>query len=93
MYMYIYTYLYLLSFNYIIFILIIVFLFIHVYSGGVDRLIRVEDLKSGMARDQVEVFRLLNIHLTNEVEGSAYNWVRPSLWTAVFGRLVTTKTN
>ena len=32
-----------------------------------------------------EVFRLLKLHMSNAVTGSAYNWVRPSLWSAVFG--------
>lgn len=32
-----------------------------------------------------EVFDLLKQQMTNIVNGSAYNWVRPSLWSAVFG--------
>jgi len=32
-----------------------------------------------------EVFDLLRQQVSNIVNGSAYNWVRPSLWSTVFG--------
>jgi len=35
-----------------------------------------------------EVFSLLKQQMTNIVNGSAYNWVRPSLWSTVFGSKV-----
>ena len=40
-----------------------------------------------LPEDYTEVFRLLNIQLTNITHGSAYNWVRPSIWSTVFGNL------
>lgn len=39
----------------------------------------------GIPLDHQEVFKLLKQHMENAVNGSAYNWVRPSLWSAVFG--------
>lgn len=41
-----------------------------------------------LPKEYKEVFRLLHIQLANTIAGSAFNWVRPSLWTAVFGRLL-----
>ncbi len=31
------------------------------------------------------IFDLLKSHLQNTINCSAYNWIRPSLWTAAFG--------
>lgn len=39
-------------------------------------------------KEHVEVFSLLKQHMSNAVNGSAYNWVRPSLWSTVFGRVL-----
>ena len=36
--------------------------------------------------DHKAVHDLLREHMANAVKGSAYNWVRPSLWAAVFGQ-------
>ena len=35
---------------------------------------------------QKEIFKLLKIHMSNTVENNAYNWIRPSLWSKMFGR-------
>lgn len=35
-----------------------------------------------------ELYRLLHLHMQNTVRGSGYNWVRPSLWSAVFGKVL-----
>jgi hypothetical protein len=35
----------------------------------------------------MEVYRLLFKHMGHAVSSSAYNWVRPSLWSAMFGKL------
>eukprot|EP00981_Chlorochromonas_danica_P004509 scaffold911_cov162-Ochromonas_danica.AAC.12 len=42
-----------------------------------------------LPRDQMEIFRLLREHMANAVNGSAYNWIRPSLWSALFGKVNT----
>lgn len=39
----------------------------------------------GIPEDHKNVFKLLALHLNNAVTGSEYNWVRPSLWSALFG--------
>lgn len=39
----------------------------------------------GIPLEHLEVYKLLKQHMENAVNGSAYNWIRPSLWTAVFG--------
>ena len=31
-----------------------------------------------------EIYNLLKEHLSNTIKWSAYNWVRPSLWSAMF---------
>ena len=36
--------------------------------------------------DHRMVFDLLKKHMSNAVTGSSFNWIRPSLWTAVFGQ-------
>jgi hypothetical protein len=38
------------------------------------------------------VFELLLMKAKCEVESSGYNWVRPTLWTAVFGGATKAKT-
>ena len=35
--------------------------------------------------EHLEVYSLLKQHMSNMVQGSAYNWVLPSLWSSVFG--------
>ena len=40
---------------------------------------------TSLPKDHVEVFRLLAGHLNNAVVGSEFNWVRPSLWSSLFG--------
>lgn len=42
-------------------------------------------------REQLEIYRLLHEHMSNTVEGSAYNWIRPSLWATMFGKAPSTK--
>ena len=42
-----------------------------------------------MSMEKTEILRLLREHMMNSVKGSAYNWIRPSLWKALFGSLVT----
>lgn len=44
-------------------------------------------LLTRLSKDQLEVLRLLREHMSNSVKGSAYNWIRPSLWSALFGKL------
>ena len=34
--------------------------------------------------NQAEIYKLLNAHITNTINVSAYNWIRPSLWSAMF---------
>lgn len=46
-----------------------------------------EDIYQGIHKNNIEIFRLVSIHLAHTIQGSAYNWVRPSLWTAIFGKL------
>jgi hypothetical protein len=41
-------------------------------------------------KEHVEVLGLLRAHMNNSIKGSAYNWIRPSLWTALFGKMSTT---
>ena len=41
-------------------------------------------LVSNLPANDQEVYRLLKLHMSNKVAGSAYNWVRPSLWSALF---------
>jgi hypothetical protein len=35
-------------------------------------------------RHDTEIYGLLKEHMTNTVKWSAYNWIRPSLWNAMF---------
>jgi len=51
-----------------------------------------KELKSynhGIPREQQDVLLYLKTHMENSVNGSAYNWVRPSLWSTVFGKVLT----
>eukprot|EP01038_Epipyxis_sp_PR26KG_P011762 gene11762-15739_t len=41
-----------------------------------------------MSKDQIEVFHLLHKHLSNTIRNSSYNWIRPSIWTAVQGKRI-----
>jgi DNA polymerase alpha subunit A len=41
--------------------------------------------RQSLPKDHVDVLELLGKHMKNAVEWSGYNWVRPSLWSAVFG--------
>lgn len=43
-----------------------------------------------LSPDDKEVFKLLHQHMTNSINGSAYNWIRPSLWTAILRRAAST---
>jgi len=43
------------------------------------------------SQDQ-EVFKALKAHMSNSIHASAYNWVRPSLWTSIFGKAPATVT-
>jgi hypothetical protein len=38
-----------------------------------------------LRKEYEEVLNLLKQHMSNAVKGSAYNWVRPSLWAVLFG--------
>lgn len=38
--------------------------------------------------EQLQLFSLLKQHMNNAINGSAYNWVLPGLWSTVFGGLV-----
>ena len=44
-------------------------------------------LSQNVSMEKGEIFRLLREHMINSVQGSAYNWIRPSLWKALFGTL------
>jgi hypothetical protein len=39
-----------------------------------------------------EVYRLLHHHVSNHLKWSAYHWVRPSLWTSMFGKTTASTT-
>ena len=43
--------------------------------------------------DHKQVFMLLKEHMSNAIKGSAYNWVRPSLWATIFGQSTKEKTS
>ncbi len=36
--------------------------------------------------DELHVLHLLKEHMTNTIKWSAYNWIRPSLWSSLFGK-------
>ena len=56
------------------------------YEGAINSL-RIEkgDIKH-LPDDHVEVYNLLKKHMSFAVENNAYNWIRPSLWSTLFGR-------
>ena len=35
-------------------------------------------------RDDIEIFRLLNKHMSHTIDNNAFNWIRPSLWSTIF---------
>jgi DNA polymerase alpha subunit A len=39
-----------------------------------------------LPKDHIEIFRLLNKHMSFAIENNAYNWIRPSLWSTLFRR-------
>lgn len=43
-------------------------------------------LRQVLPAEQVELMKILRQHMSNSVEWSAYNWVRPSLWTSMFAK-------
>jgi len=43
-------------------------------------------LRTVLPTEQVELLRLLRQHMSHSVQQSAYNWIRPSLWTSLFGK-------
>ena len=47
-----------------------------------------ERLRESVPRESRELTRLRFEHMRNTVSWSGYNWVRPSLWTAVFGKVL-----
>lgn len=36
--------------------------------------------------DEICVMNLLQKHMYNTIQWSAYNWIRPSLWSSFFGK-------
>lgn len=40
---------------------------------------------AGIPKVHKEIYKLLRTHMTHTVNGSAYNWIRPELWSFVFG--------
>ena len=55
--------------------------------GSTTKTLKFNELceKYNINKNNIEIYRLINIHLIYTIQGSAYNWVRPSIWTAVFG--------
>ncbi len=45
-------------------------------------------LRNKLSERDMEVFKLLKEHISNTIKWSAYNWVRPSLWSAMFTQKV-----
>ena len=43
-------------------------------------------LRHVIPAEEVELLRILRQHMTNSVESSAYNWIRPSLWASMFAK-------
>lgn len=41
--------------------------------------------------DHKSVYSALNEHMANSVNGSAFNWIRPSLWSTIFGNQLAAK--
>ena len=40
---------------------------------------------AGIPKEHKDVYKYLRTHMQHTVSGSAYNWVRPELWSFVFG--------
>ena len=40
---------------------------------------------ASIPKEHKDIYKLLRTHMNNTVSGSAYNWVRPELWSFVFG--------
>jgi len=46
-----------------------------------------EDLSYGdLPRDHLEIYNLLQKHMSFAVENNEYNWIRPTLWSDLFGK-------
>eukprot|EP01040_Poterioochromonas_malhamensis_P001065 gene1065-1130_t len=45
-----------------------------------------DEIKSMATFDELHVLHLLKEHMTNTIKWSAYNWIRPSLWSSLFGK-------
>ena len=58
--------------------------FLIILTLSLLKLIPTHRLVSNLPANDQEVYRLLKLHMSNKVAGSAYNWVRPSLWSALF---------
>jgi DNA polymerase alpha subunit A len=50
-----------------------------------------KEYNHGIPKEHQDVLMYLKTHMENSVNGSAYNWVRPSLWSTVFGKVLTGK--
>lgn len=46
-----------------------------------------ENLIKGIPKKMLLVLTTLRDHIAHVVNGNAYNWIRPSLWTALFGKV------
>jgi DNA polymerase alpha subunit A len=49
------------------------------------RELNMKDVQGVIGPSHIEVFNTLQKHMSNTIQWSAYNWVRPSLWEAMFG--------
>ena len=86
-----------LTFNTLIYTFIYLLYTLHIYTiysesgdpllGSTTKTLKFHELceKYNINKSNIEIYRLINIHLIYTIQGSAYNWVRPSIWTAVFG--------
>jgi hypothetical protein len=55
--------------------------------------LRILFMYSVVPESHKKIFDLLKTHLKNIINGSAYNWVRPSIWTSVFKTMTNATTN
>jgi DNA polymerase alpha subunit A len=56
-------------------------------EGGGDLLnTRSKALLDTVPSDHKEIYRLVKEHMANTINVSAYNWVRPSLWSTIFSK-------
>ena len=39
-----------------------------------------------MPEDYREIYSLMKQHMNNAINGSAYNWISPSIWSSTFGK-------